>query len=89
MGKGKSSIEFFTTPSRLLTTLRKTAWESTFEILENAGYQHFLLLSTVFYTLSKREIVILAIFNMSSASALNLVVSKILSFDKRFTAIRG
>ena len=37
---------------------------------------------TVFSTLSKREIVILAKFTMSSASAFNLVTSRILSFGK-------
>ena len=37
---------------------------------------------TVFSALSKREIVTLATFDLSSANALNLVMSKILSFVK-------
>ena len=48
---------------------------------ENAGNQHFLLFP-VFSTLSKRETVILAKFNLSSASAYNFFMSKILMFGK-------
>ena len=51
---------------------------------ENAGNQHFLLFPTVFSTLSQREIVILAIFNLSSANAFNLVMSN-LPFGKVLT----
>ena len=68
----------FTTESRLLTTLKKKALENTVGIEENAGNQHFLLFPTVFSSLPQREIVILARFNLSSANALNLVMSKIL-----------
>ena len=38
--------------------------------------------NTVFSTLSKREIVIIATSNFSSANAFNLVTSKILLFGK-------
>ena len=38
--------------------------------------------NTVFYTLSQREIIILAKFNLSSANAFNLVMSKNLLFRK-------
>ena len=64
--------------SRLLTTHRKKASENTVGKGENSGNQHFLRFSTVSSTLSKREIIILAIFNLSSANANNLVKSKIL-----------
>ena len=37
----------------------------------------------VFSTLSKREILILPIFNLSSANSFNLVTPKILSFGER------
>ena len=50
------------------------ALENTVRKEENAGNQHF---PTVFSALSKREIVILATFNLSSASAFNLVMSKL------------
>ena len=40
--------------------------------------------STVFSTLSKREITILTMFNLSSANAFNLVTSKFLLFGKGF-----
>ena len=59
--------------------------KNTVEKGENSGEQHFLhLLSTVFSTLiySKREIIILAIFNLSFANAFSLVISKILPFGK-------
>ena len=36
---------------------------------ENAGNQHFLLFSTMFYTLSRRKIITLAKPNLSSANA--------------------
>ena len=63
-------------------TLKKKALENTVGKGENAGIQHFLLLLTVFSTLSYREIAILATFNLSSANAFNLVMSKILLFGK-------
>ena len=49
-------------------TQKKKALEYTLGKGENAGYQHFL---KVFSTLSKREIIILAPFNLSYASAFN------------------
>ena len=48
--------------------------------MENAGNQHFLLFSKCFLLLSKREILIFTTFNFSSANALSLITSKILSF---------
>ena len=42
---------------------------------------------TVFFTLSKREIVILAMFKLSSANAFNLVTSTILSFSKELSSV--
>ena len=48
---------------------------------ENAGYQHFLLFLQCFL-LHQREIVILGTFYLSSANAINLVMSKILLFGK-------
>ena len=64
------TFQFFATQCRLLTTLRNA--------LETA----FSSFPTVFSTLSKREIVILVTFNLSSADAFNLVMSKILLFGK-------
>ena len=46
------------------------------------GNQHFLLFPHFFSTLSKREIIILATFNMKSVNSLNLVKSRIWSFFK-------
>ena len=43
---------------------------------ENAGNQHFLLFPTMFSTVSRREIIILVTFVLSSANALNLVDSE-------------
>ena len=57
--------------SRLLTPLEKEAFENIGE-KEKMRNQHFLLFST----LSQREIVILATFNISSADAFNSVMSK-------------
>ena len=51
---------------------------------ENANNQHFLLFP-VFSTLSRREIITLAMFNLTSANAFNLVTSKLLSFGKGLT----
>ena len=62
--------------------LKKKAFENTVGKGENAGNPLFLPFSTVFSTLSKREIiVILAMLNMLSANAFNLIMSKILLFD--------
>ena len=49
---------------------------------ENTGNQHFLIFSTMFSTLSKREIGILATLNLSSANAFNLVRAIFFSFGK-------
>ena len=49
--------------------------------------KHFSPSPTVFSTLSKREIIILATFNLSSASALNFAMSKILSFGKELLSL--
>ena len=62
-------------------TLKKKALENTVERGENAGNQHFLFFP-VFSSLWKREIIILAMFNLSSANAFNLITSKILLFSK-------
>ena len=50
-------------------TLKKKALENTVGNGENAGNQHVLL--TVFSSLSKREIIFLATFNLSSAQILS------------------
>ena len=39
----------------------------------------------MFLALSKRELVIVAMFNLSSANAFNLVMSKIMSFGEGLT----
>ena len=49
---------------------------------ENADNQYFLLFPTMFSTLSKTDIIILATFYLSSANPLNLIQSKNLSFGK-------
>ena len=64
--------------SRLLTARKKEALENTVGKGENAGNQHFLFFPTVFFTLFKRVIIILATFNLSFAT--------ILSFDKELSA---
>ena len=43
---------------------------------ENAGNQHFLLFPTMFSTVSKTEIIIVATLNLSSANAFKLDQSK-------------
>ena len=48
---------------------------------ENTGNQHFLPFP-VFSTLLKREIIILAMINLSSVHVFNLVTSEILSLGK-------
>ena len=66
-------IQLFTTQFRVLTALKMKALENT------VGFSAF---PTLFSTLSTREIIILAMFNLSSAIAFNLVTSKILSFGE-------
>ena len=51
---------------------------------ENAGYQHFFFFPQ-FFIHSKTKIIILAIFNLSSAITFNLDQSRILSFGKELT----
>ena len=63
-------------------TLKKKALENTVGKGENAGNQHFLLFPQCFLLLSKREIIILAMFHLSSANAFTLVTSTILSFGR-------
>ena len=73
--------ELFTTQSRHLTTLKKKALENIVGKEENDGFP------TVFSTLPQREIVSLAMFDLSSANALNLVMSKNLLFGRELNAI--
>ena len=61
-------------------TLKKV-FENTVGKGANAGNQLFLLFP-VFSTLSRREIIILTTFNLLSANAFNVVMSKILLFGK-------
>ena len=65
---------YHTSQSRLLTSQRKKAMENRAGKGENAG-NHFLLFPA-FSTPSKRKIVILETFNLSSANGFNLVLSK-------------
>ena len=62
------------------------ALENTVGKGENAGNQHFFPFPTVFSPLSGRETITLAMFNSTSANALYLVTSNILSFGKGLTA---
>ena len=48
------STELFTTQSRLLTTLRKEAFENILGKGENAGHQHFLLFPKCFPSSQKQ-----------------------------------
>ena len=68
--------------------LKKKALESTVGKEDDAGKQHFLLFPQCFPTLSQSEIVILAMFNLSSANAFNLVMSKNLFFGKGLKSCR-
>ena len=71
-----------TTQSQLLTTLRKKFFENIVEKRENADNQHFLLLLQCFLPYQEQKFIILTTFNLSSANALNLVLSKELLFGK-------
>ena len=62
---------------------KKKTLENTVGKGENAGNQHFLLFP-LFSTLSEREIIILATFNLLSVNAFNLVTSKNCLFGKGF-----
>ena len=67
------------------TTLRKKPFKNIVEKGENAVNQHFLLFPQCFLdTLSKKEIIILATFTVSSANAFNSDQSRILSSGKEF-----
>ena len=68
--------------SRLLTNLKKRALENTVGKRENAGNPVFPPFPTVFSTPPNRKIIILATFNLSSANAFYLVLSKTLLFEK-------
>ena len=79
------SFQLFTIQSRLLTTLKKRAfWKTLLEWEKMLVTSIFSFSHSVFYssTLSRREITILASFNLSSANAFNFENSKILSFSK-------
>ena len=69
-----------TTQSRVLTTMKKRAFENLVGKGENAGYQHFLLFSQGFLHCQTITTV-----NLSSANGFNLDKSTILSFCKRST----
>ena len=65
-------------------------WEKkTFENIvgrgENVCNQHFPPFKTVISSLSKREMIIITILNLSSANALNLDQAKISTFGKELT----
>ena len=78
-------FKLFTTPCRFLTTLKNKGFQNTVGKGENAGNHHFLLVPPCLLPHPKEEIVILAMFNLSSANAFNLVTSKILFFGKELT----
>ena len=67
----------------------KKTLENTVGKGENAGNEHFLFFPTVFSTLPDREIVILAMFELWSAHAFSLFMSKILSFGKGLIKVIG
>ena len=69
-----------TTPSKLLTTLNEKAFENIVGKGENANNQHFLIFPQCFLPFPKQAFVFLFKFIMSSANALNLDQSRILSF---------
>ena len=74
-----SAPQLFTTKSRLLTTLTKKPFETIEGKGENAGNQYFLLFPQCFFFFQPyqgQE----SSFMFSSANALNLDQSKILSF---------
>ena len=64
------------------TTMRKKPFEKIVGKEENASNHHFFPFPTMLSALPKTEIKILATFNLS-ANALNLVMSKTLSFGKK------
>ena len=76
--------ELFTTPSQLLTTLRKNAFENIVGKGENGGNQHFLFSHKVFYSIKNRNH---DFRDISSANTFNLDKSKILSFGNELNSI--
>ena len=72
------TIQIFNNPQG--RRLWKTLWEK-----EKMLVTRFSPFPTMFSTLSKREIIILATSNFTSANAFNFVQSKILSFGKELT----
>ena len=70
---------------QLKTTLTNRAFEIIVRRGENTGYHPFLLFPIIFSTLSKTNIVIQGILNLSSAKAFDMDQSKILSFSKELT----
>ena len=77
-------IRVFTTQSRLLMTLKMSAFEIIVGKGENAGNQHFLLFPQCFLPIPKSSSGFEGKFILLSASAFNLVQSeKILMFDKQ------
>ena len=62
--------------------MQKWALENNVGKGENAGNQHFLFFPQSFLHSIKERIVILSMFNLSSASTFKLVTSQILSFGK-------
>ena len=76
-----TTIFSFTTQSQLLMTLRKMPFENIVGKGENAGNQHFLLF-TMFSTLSRTKMTVVATLDLSSAIHLNFVYSQNLSSGK-------
>ena len=66
--------------SRLLTTLKKEAFENILGKGENAGKHHFLLFSKCFLPFPKQFVILVC--NLLSANAFNLDYSNILSLCK-------
>ena len=66
----------------LQATLGEQLFENIVETGDDAGKQYFLLLPTMFSTLSKKEITTLSKFNLLYANSLNLVQPKHLLFCK-------
>ena len=82
-----SSAKLFATQSQLLKTLSKKPFENIVGNRENAGNRHFSLFPIMFSILSKTKIIILSIFTLSSAKALNLDQSRISSFGKELRGL--
>ena len=70
--------------SRLLTTLRRKAFENILGKGESAGNQHFLLFPQCFLPFPKQSF--LVTFDLLFANAFNLDKSKFLSFGNELNA---